>query len=225
MLAFDPRDDFGTIVDGLEPITLRMTGESPVSVPLAHRNQISTEEVEASNGQLKQSDTVWQWPADPAQPLVKPPLGSTIRDQHLTVWTILAIRLQVMSHKWEAVCRDLAIEAGLNNAITILQATYTRDNSGEAIATWTVLSSGLRARVQPVDSEAEVLHGADQVTAEARILVEEPLPAAWLAGGVHLRVVDASGNHYTVTGYEQSERIDVLPALLAVAADAVEYED
>jgi hypothetical protein len=222
---FDPSGDFETIVDGLEPITLRATGKPSVSVPLAHRGNVSAEEAEASNGQLKQSDTVWQWPSDPAEPLESPALGSTILDGALNVWTILAIRLQVLSHAWEAVTRNLAVEAGLNNAVTILRATYTRDASGEAIPTWSVLSSGLRARVQPVDSEADVLQGADQVTAEVRIVLEASAPAAWLAGGVHLRAVDASGNHYTVTGYEQSERVDVLPALLAVAASSVEYEE
>ncbi len=221
----DLRGDFAAVVDGLEPITLRMPGVASVSVPMAHRGQVDAAEVEASNGQLRQSDTVWQWESDPATPLVKPPLGSTILDRHLSVWTILAIRLQVMSHKWEAVCRDLAVAAGLNNAITLLQATYTRDSNGEAIATWTAVSEGLRARVQPTDATAEVQLGADQVKREVRITVEEPIDSDLIAGGVHLRVVDASDRHYIVTGYEQSERIDTLPVLLAVAADAVEVSE
>jgi len=222
---FAPSGDFEAIVDGLEPVTLRVAGEPSVSIPLAHRGHVSAAEAEASNGQLRQSDTVWQWPSDPSTPLVQPVLGSTILDGALQVWTILAVRLLVLSHVWEAVCRNLAVEAGLNNAVTILRATYTRDDSGEAIPAWSVFQSGLRARVQPVTSEAEVTLGADRVAAEVRIVIEESLPAAWIAGGVHLRAIDASGQHYTVTGYEQSERIDVLPALLAVASEAVEYEE
>lgn len=222
---FDPSADFEMVVDGLEPITLRATGQPAVSIPLAHRGQLSAAEAEASNGQLKQSDAVWQWCADPAEPLVMPPLGSTILDRSLAVWTILAIRLQVMSHKWEAVARNLAVEAGLNNAIILLGATYARDASGEARATWTALASGLRARVQPVTAAAEVEQGADQVARDVRITVEEPLDSDWLAGGVHLRAIDSAGRHYLVTGYEQSERIDVLPVLLAVAADAVEVPE
>jgi hypothetical protein len=51
MPSFDPKGDFETVIDGSENVTLEVSGTANRVVLNAHRNQISTEEVEASNGE------------------------------------------------------------------------------------------------------------------------------------------------------------------------------
>jgi len=162
-MSFDPTTDFEDIVDGLEAVTLSVSGLDDQAISNAHRNQVSSAEVEISNGQVRQDDTIWQWPASesPTRPL----LGSTITDADGDVWTILSIHEQVMGTKWSAVCRKLDVEDTESTLITIQSAAYSKGTHGELEATWSDAYTEVRARVQPLDQTPEVEHDADE-TAE-----------------------------------------------------------
>jgi len=216
-VTFDPSGDFASIMDGLEAVTLRVPEQPAQSIANAHRGQVGAEEAEASGGYLRQSDTVWQFPA--SEVTGAPPLGSVIEGAAGDRWTILAINLQVLSSKWEAACRNMAVEERLDDTVSLHRATYTRDANGEAIATWSVLLAAVKARIQPIASEANVAMDGDQASQEWRVVLEQSLDADVAAGTVDMRVIDSADNEYTVVRYEQSERIDVLPALICRKVD------
>ena len=209
-MSFDPSGDFASIVDGLEAVTLSVSGLADQSILNAHRNQVSTAEVEASNGQTKQGDTIWQWPLSetPTQPV----LGSTIVDGDGDTWTILIVNEQVLASKWQATCRDLAVEANLNTLVTIQSATYAKGEHGDAVPTWADAYTSVRARVQEIDQTTEVEHDADETAKRYRIILAADLSIDTV--GADYRVIDADDEIYSIVSYEQPARIDVLPVLV-----------
>ena len=71
---FDPSTDFQSVTDGLETVTLSIAGEDDQEITSAHRNQATGKQPEPAGGDVKQGDTVWQWPVSAS---TRPPLGST----------------------------------------------------------------------------------------------------------------------------------------------------
>ncbi len=208
-MTFDPSSDFGDIVDGLEAVTLSVSGIDDQAIVRAHRNQVTNQQVEASNGQTRQGDTIWQWAI--SETPTRPILGSTITDGDSEVWTILQIAEQVLASKWSATCRDLAVEANLDTLITIQQATYAKSDAGAAVPTWADVYTDVRARVQPVDQLPELDHDRDETERRYRVILASDLAISTV--GADWRVVDADGDIYAIEKYERAERIDTLPAL------------
>jgi hypothetical protein len=183
MLGFDPKGDFEKVIDGSENVTLEVSGTANRVVLNAHRNQISTEEVEASNGLAKLGDTIWQWPT--SETPTQPALGSVIVDGDGNNWTILSIDKRVMNTVWSAICRNLAVEARLDTLVTIQTATYAKDADGVAVPTWSDAYTSVRAKVQPITQTPEVEHDADETEQTVRIILESDLafvPAAQTIG-------------------------------------------
>lgn len=211
MVDFDPSTDFAQIVDGLEAVTLAYRNGSSVTVTNAHRREVNWHEIEASGGDVRAGDTVWHWPQ--SESASQPPIGSTITDSDGNVFTILDIAPshQVLG-KWVARARDLVHEARLDTLVTIQRATtYTKSADGVAVPTWATVYASVRARVQFADQTPEVQHDGDETHWGVRIILEsaiEFVPSAMY------RVIDYYGNVYHVEGYEQANRVDVLPVLV-----------
>lgn len=197
-------------MDGLEAVTLSVSGIADQSILNAHRNQLMRAEAEAADGDVRQGDTIWQWPK--SETPTRPPLGSTITDGDGNVGTILRLNEQVLGSKWEAITVNLAVEAKLDTLITIQVATYSKAAGGEAIATWTDLYTAVRAKVQPVTHTPEVEHDRDETRHEFRIILGADL--AIDAVSRKYRVIDSALASYAITDYQQPGRIDELPVLL-----------
>ena len=210
-MSFDPSGDFAEVVDGLEAVTLAVSGLADQSILNAHRNQITNAEIEASNGFARQGDTVWQWPV--SETPTRPILGSTLTDGDSRTWTILTIFKQVLSSKWSAVCRELAIEETSDTLITIQVATYTKGTHGAPEPAWANVYTSVRAKIQAIDQTPEVEHDADETAEIYRIILAANLSISTVSAAY--RVIDADGQIYHVIRYEQPSRIDALPVIVA----------
>jgi len=210
-MSFDPSGDFAEIVDGLEAATLSVSGLADQSILNAHRNQVTNTEIEASNGKVRQGDTVWQWPI--SETPTRPVLGSTITDGDGRAWTILQIHKQVMSSKFSAVCRERKVEEIAATLITIQVATYAKGTHGALEPTWANVYTEVRAKVQPVDQTLEVEHDADETADMYRIILAAELAISTVTASY--RVIDADYQVYSILSYEQAGRIDTLPVIVA----------
>jgi len=210
-MTWDPSGDFADVMDGLEAVTLSVSGLDDQSILNAHRNQVSNVEIEASNGLARQGDTIWQWPL--SETPTRPVLGSTITDGDGDAWTILEIHEQVLASKWSALCRELAIEETSDTLITIQSASYSKGVHGAAVPTWTNAFTNVRARIQPISQTVEVDHDADETAELYRIILAADLAISTL--GADYRVIDADGQIYSVISYEAPSRIDTLAVITA----------
>ncbi len=211
MVDFDPSGDFAEIVDGLEAATLSVSGIADQDLLNCHRNQVTNMEVEASNGQVRKGDTIWQWPS--AESPTRPVLGSTLTDGAGRVWTIQEVHYQVLSAKWSAVCRELGVEATDDTLITIQLATYAKGVHGALVPTWADAYADVRAQVQPITQTTEVEHDQDETKELYRIILATDL--AFSTVGADYRVIDADSQIYSIVSYERPSRIDTFPVIVA----------
>lgn len=210
-MTLDISADFASVVDGLEAVTLAVRGGDSQAITHAHRNQHRRREADPAGGQAVAAVTTWQWPMSESD---RPPLGSVIVDAAGERYTIVGLAEQVLASKYSADCRRLSVEAGIDTWINLARAGYAKNTSGEAVATWQPVATGLRAKVQPVAHVAEAEHEADETQQQYAVILERDLPTEIDVAGVDLRVTDVRGGTYRVLRYEQPERIDVLPRLV-----------
>jgi head-tail adaptor len=192
--------------DGLEGVHVSLPGNStPVAVAGALRRSVTTREAEASDGTYTASDLKWHLPV--AQLESAPPLGSVITAADGEPWTVLEVAAQTLGERWLCWTRNLVIAGGLNQTITIQQATWTKTASGAPQATWTDYRTDLPARVQPISSRIEVQHDqrlarvTHQVFLAEQVLVDQ-----------NFRVLH-DGAVYNLLGYREPDRIDRLIVL------------
>jgi head-tail adaptor len=211
----DLADDFATYVDNLEPATLVLRGGSPsYDLTHAHRNQIDTSEHVPADGDVKQGDTIWQFPVSESVSVDTNLLGATLTDADGEVHTILSAAHQVFKTKWEVRTRNLAVASGLDTTVIIAVCnSYKHSSSGEAIEAWTTLYDDIRAKIQPESAEAVVAHSADETKRTYRITLQ--LDLTIIIGG-NYRIQDQNGVVYNIQSYHSSERIDQLPYVIAM---------
>lgn len=206
------------LVDNLESATLRVAGVDDVDLcDCVITTPDEWKELDPTRGQVIRQGMLFVWPyaSNP-----RPPLGSTLIDESDNYWTILKLAHVQHVDTWEATCVNLAVEEDveLDNIATVLQATtYSKDASGEAVPVWEEVTSDIRARWQPVSEQAEIFEDADFTRTTYRVTFGA-LPISnpqELAGGDY-RLVDKDGTRYRVVEYLTEDRIDRLPAALAV---------
>jgi hypothetical protein len=218
--------DFELYVDNLTYATLTIANSAQAGqtfqITTAHRNQVSAREYAPSNGNVRRSDTIWQFPitqANVATPII--PLGSTLTlhpsvsssgVNDAEVWTILSCSKQIWSSKWEVLCRNLAMEANLNTQADIIRATYSSNYDGERIPSWALVSANVRANFQPVTSESKAEKDRDHSDLLYDITLES---APSFTPGVDYRIVDPSGLVYGILEASNLNRIDELPVIRA----------
>lgn len=219
-LSPDITHDFVDYVDYLDPVTLRLRDGTTYIVTHALRNQVDTTEHTPSGGEVKQGDTVWQFPVAESSPTTNSLLGATLEEEDGTTWTILSAALQVRSSKWECRARNLIVESGLDTTLTIAQCTYyPHSSSGQPVETWETLYDNILGKVQLETVEATKAHGADDSTSSYRITLAVALPI--LLGSNYI-VFDSSGKAFRLLSYQNPDKIDQLPYI--VARRAVRYE-
>lgn len=179
---FSTADDFTTVADGFEAVTLlrRESLAGPgENIPHALRRAIDTAEVIDGNrktiesdGRYTSADAAWNLPA---VELTSPPrLGDVIEDAAGRRWTILETRLVALGSRWRLRTRELSIAYGLEDLIDILKAEYTQSESGAVETTWTVLYTGIRGRIQPLQTQITDKDSILKSVRRCRIILEEP---------------------------------------------------
>ena len=203
---FTTTDDFAAIADGLEPVTL-LRRESPSGpgeiVPHSLRRTIDAAEVVGGNrktiesdGRYTAADASWSLPA--AEVAGAPRLGDVLQDAAGRRWTILEVRLVAMSARWRCRTRELSIAFGLDDAIDVLEAEYSKSESGAVEMAWSVLHAGVRGRIQPLDTQIAAEHSAQTSVHRCRIILEEAFDLDHAhrlrgPGGTLYRIVSVAG--------------------------------
>jgi hypothetical protein len=211
-LAFDPSDDMAQAADGLEAVTLRRRGSTPGSpgTTIAHalRRNVSLREAAASAGHYTTSDVTWHLPV--AELDEAPRLGDLICGGDGRHWTVLEVRSTTLGTRWRCTARSLAVVYGLDDVITILKATYVMGDCGAAEATWLTWRTGVRARIQPVQSSVGSQHEARRTTTRYQIFMEGELAL----DQTH-RILGPDGTIYKVLGTSGAERLGELQTIEA----------
>jgi hypothetical protein len=215
---FDPTDDLVSVADGAEAVTLLRRGRTPgdAGTAIAHALRraitageaaiITTGDVRKqvpSGGRQLADDVVWHLPV--AELPDAPRMGDAILDGDGRRWTILTVKRATLGSRWRCETRDLAIAVGLDDTISVQRTT------GGSSPTWQTWKTGIRARIQPIqtiiDSDAET----PSTTTRYRIFVEENIELDHTC-----RICGPDGTVYTVAGAIGAERIGELQVIEAV---------
>lgn len=210
---FDPGDDFPSVADGLEAVTL-MRLDAADGIPVAHalRQAIHTREAERSQGRYTAADAGWSLPASEIPEPLRP--GDAIVDAVGQRWTVLEISQLAHRSRWRCVARNLAIFHGLDDSIDLEKADFAKGQGGAEEPTWQVWQAGLKARIQPAEAEVRSEHGR-QITAERfKIFVEDTVTL-----DETMRIRGPDGAIYAITGYRRAEAIDALMEIDAVRVE------
>lgn len=216
MTTPDILQDFSQYVDWLNPVTLTLRGTGVTyTITHAHRNQVTAREHRRAGGDVRQGDTIWQFPiAESTDPI---PLGSTLRLHGTSsssgvsddeIWTIIGLNKQVWSSKWEALCRNLAVSEGLNTRVDVLQAAYSSNSDGEQIPSWGILAFNTRAKIQLVEQRAN----RNYLTDDPEDLYEITFQSdPGFDASASYRVADPAGLIYGILSFSDLDQIDTLP--------------
>ena len=170
-----------------------------------------------AGGQVLEGDQVWIWPIVFSP--VRPPLGSLLIDGHGTAYTIVSVKRVDAVQVWEARGRNLSVVYGLNNVATVLEATYRQSPGGEALPTWNTVVSGIAARFQPAEQEAQILEDAEWPKTTYHVFLGTDIFAPEIPvepASADYRLMDSTGRHYRIVQYRRAERIDALPMAVCV---------
>ena len=219
--SFDPSDDLAAVADGTETVTLlrrgSTTGAAGTVIAHALRRAITAGEATIvtsgdvhkqvpSGGQQLADDLVWHLPA--AELPDPPRLGDVILDGDGRRWTILVVKRTTLGARWRCETRDVAIAHGLDDTISVLKMVPPPGGYGEP--TWQTWKTGIRARIQPIETKIVADADTPSTTTTYRIFVEENLE---LDHTCSIRGPD--GTIYSITGSTGAERIGELQVIEA----------
>ena len=209
--AYDFSADFLTL-DNLVPLTLRIAGQADQAIPSARtiaenqRPRPSRRPSPAGRSLLglayrrHPNRTATGLPPDR---LLRAILDHPRHHRKQTPWGV-----------WTAHCRNLAVANGLNNVAQVWKATYTKSPAGEALATYSLLLSGIPARFQPLDTTEQILEDAEWPKTTYHVILATDIFAPEIPvepASADYRLVDSAGRHYRIMKYTRAQRIDALP--------------
>jgi len=193
--AFDPQGDLPLAADGLETVTLFrrgvISGASGQAVAHALRRNATmralgpagteadartaaTSDAAAGTGACPAvGQAVWHLPAEELSQA--PEAGDVILDGQHRRWTVLDAQSAALGSRWRCLARCLALAFALDDTVSVLRAEHTKGQAGAAAAVWRVWRTGLRARVQPVESGTAAEHALRRPATRWRILLEDHL--------------------------------------------------
>lgn len=209
-VQFDPADDFSSVVDRGEAVTLRRPGSSTTTATSgALRQTVTTQEAETSQGEYTLSDVVWHLPASD---ISDPPIpADVIVDADAARWTILAVARTAADSRWRCVCRNLAVAHRLDQFVDIERAVHGKDIRGAKQTSWHLWRTGLAAKIQPLAARNTDNHQQDVTLGEFRIYLAEPVEVDH-----NHRLKGPDGTRYQITGFKKPDRIDALLEVSAV---------
>lgn len=212
-IQFDAGNDLADVADGLAQVTIRRPGSSN-STQVAHalRRMVKIREIKELDGHYRASDVTWHLPI--SEMTSRPRLGDVIIDTDGQRWTVLNVRKATADSRWSCTCRNLAVVHGLDRYVDIEKVTYTKSDGGADVPTWRAWKTGLKARIQPVETRSGQQHDHRVTTARFKICVAEDLAV----DHTH-RVKGPDGTVYRITGSRRADRIDRLMEIDVVRND------
>jgi hypothetical protein len=209
------QNDFATILDGVEPITLKRCGSADtVAVPKAWRYSSLAQQAEPGMPGVAQSDVVWQFGWDEA--VAPPRIGDSIIDGANECWTILSVEVRGAMSRLRCLARNLQIVHQLDDRIEIQEAVWADSGSGSEIVGWTTLRAAVPARIQPERTTIDNTAAPPTSTSTYRVMLADES-----ALDHNHRLVGPDGSIYQLIEYTQAERIDMLPIATVVKLPAV----
>lgn len=220
MPDFDPADDL-LITDGTETVTLLRRGSTPGGpgeiIGHALRRAVATTEGSIdttsdvhknvpSDGRYTAAAVVWHLPATELP--VAPQLGDVLLDGSGQRWTILGVACAMLGARWRCEAKNVVVAFGLDDTISVLKSVGTAGDSGSGQTTWRTWRTGVRARIQPIQTAISNVAGTPATTTSYRIFVEENLE---LDHTCSIRGPD--GTLYTITRSVGAERIGELQVI------------
>jgi hypothetical protein len=212
----DPSNDLSTVADGAQTVTLlrrgRTLGEEGTVITHALSRAITAGEAAMvatgdvrkqvpSGGQQQADDLVWHLPV--AELPDAPQLGDVILDGDGRRWTILAVKLATLGARWRCETRDVGIKVGLDDAICV------QKNAGSSASPrWRMWKTGIRARIQPLETTIDSTAATPSTTARYRIFVEENIDVDHTC-----RIRGADGTIYTILSSTGADRIGELQVI------------
>ncbi len=209
---FDPAADFVGTTDGLEAVTLSRRGTA-AGTTVAHalrravtvreatlRNRYHTRKKVPSGGGCTAGDVTWHLPVEELGGA--PELGDVVVDGTGDRWTILEVQLATLQTRWRCMARNLVVAHALDDTIVVLKATYAKGVGGAAEPTWRVWKTGVRARIQPAETDVVTELAARQTVGRYQIFIAEDLAL----DHTH-RIQGPDGTLYRVNGSNGAERI------------------
>jgi len=210
----DPSDDFVSVSDGAEAVTLLRRGSTSgvAGTGIAHalRRAITagqaaiisrgdTRKSVASSGQYMAADLVWHLPI--AELTDTPRLGDVILDSDNQRWTILEVKRATLGSRWRCSTRNVVVAFGLDDTISVLKETGVPD-------TWRTWRTGVRARIQPIETKVDNDDESPSTTTRYRVFVEEELEVD------HTCLIRGpNGTLYTINNAVGAERIGELQVI------------
>ena len=212
-VTFDPSTDFEDIVDGLEAVTLVRRGSSSTAIDNALQRAITDEEIAASDGSVQAGDVRWHFPT--VEAVTTPRMGDVVLDAGGDRYTILSVQHATLENRYRCISRNLRVVYRLDDTVDILQASYVKGPGGAMeVDHWDVFKAGIRARVQPMQSDIGEEYEARRTVKAVEVLVEVDIEPQLDLTQQH-RVRASDGALYKVTGYAGAEQIGDVPRILA----------
>ncbi len=214
-IELDLENDFSTILDGGEPLTLRRRGTTTTTaVPVAWRYTSLTQAAEPGIAGVTRGDVAWQFEWDPA--LAPPHVGDQLIDAANDFWTILSVEVRGNSSRLRCHARNLRITFALDDRVAIQAALWDTSGPTPVITGWTTLRSAIPARIQPQRTTLDHTTPATPTSIITyQILLDDDLPL-----NHNHRLIGPDGTIYQVQEYSQAERFDTLP--VAIVTEATE---
>lgn len=213
----DPSDDITNVADGLETVTLlrrgSTTGTAGTVISYALRRAMSAAEAAMvtrgdvhknnvpSGGHHTAAAVVWHLPV--AELAISPRLGDMILDGQGQRWTILIVKYTTLGARWRCETSNVAVAFGLDDTISVLKPI-----SGTIGPPWRTWRTGIRARVQPIETKITSTDEESTTTTRYRIFVEENLD---LDHTCFIRGAD--GTIYSITATIGADRIGELQVI------------
>ena len=92
----------------------------------------------------------------------------------------------------------------MNNVAQVWKATYAKSPSGEALATYAAVLTGIPARFQPFDTTEQILEDAEWPKTTYHVILGTDIFAPTVPvepASADYRLVDPAGRHYRITQY------------------------
>jgi hypothetical protein len=217
----DPSDDLAAVFDGIETVSLLRRGTTPgaTGTVIAHALRRAMSAVEAavvtrgdvhknvpSGGRHTAAAVVWHLPV--VELPVMPQLGDIVLDGDGQRWTILAVKRTTVGTRWRCETKNVAVAFGLDDTISVLKAIDGSGICGPGETMWRTWQTGIRARIQPIETKITRSDTAVSTTNRYRIFVEENLELDHMCC-----IRGADGTIYTIMAAIGADRIGELQVI------------
>lgn len=202
-------------------------------ISTAKRRGLSKRELAASGGVYTGDDQVWilpdalfppGWRSKPGDVVIDP--GSYLQDAPTDLHQTHGERFTVLEVGWgknrqtrRLTCRDLVLTHALRDSITIERPAISYDAAGVPVKRFlsdvvnpggVPLYTGLPARAQLMSKEVAEMYGIKGLEGKYQVYVGREVDVT-----LEDRVLLASGLYLDIVGYQQAQRIDQLPFIVA----------